>query len=274
MVNLEKGASQHDRAMAPQHLELYHRIQAFSLDRSDACLPFSQRLARENGWSLEETQHVIEEYKKFTFLAVVTDHPVTPSERVDRVWHLHLSYTRSYWEEFCPQVLQFPLHHEPTCGGEAENQKFDDWYRKTLESYEQFFGQIPPEEIWPKPDAGCDCDFEFVWVNTQQNWVVSKLQVQNFITAGLAIVFAAIVSGCYVISSASTTPFAGIMLAAIFISAGFGLIRFFASLATFFKNPKARMRGGCSVISCGVGCGGCGHHSSDGGGCGGGCGGG
>src|SRR3712207_2625356 len=103
-----------------QQGELYQRIQAFPLDTADAHLPFSQRLARDNGWTIEYTQRVIDEYKKFIFLAVVAEHPVTPSDQVDQVWHLHLLYTRSYWEEFCPKVLQMPLHHGPTQGGSRE----------------------------------------------------------------------------------------------------------------------------------------------------------
>lgn len=79
-----------------QQAELYQRIQAFPLDTADARLPFSQRLARDNGWTIEYTHRVIDEYKKFIFLAVVAEHPVTPSDQVDQVWHLHLLYTRSY----------------------------------------------------------------------------------------------------------------------------------------------------------------------------------
>jgi hypothetical protein len=81
--------------MNAQQIDLYERIQAFSLDQPDDGLSFSRRLARDNGWSLEYAQRVIEEYKKFAFLAVVAGHPVTPSDQVDQVWHLHLTYTRS-----------------------------------------------------------------------------------------------------------------------------------------------------------------------------------
>ena len=117
--------------MNVQQAELYQRIQAFSLDDPDANLAFSKRLARDNAWNAQYTQRVIEEYKKFTFLAVVAGHPVTPSDQVDQVWHLHLIYTHSYWEEFCPNVLQIPLHHGPTRGGRSEHNKFNDWYSKT-----------------------------------------------------------------------------------------------------------------------------------------------
>ncbi|NCS38606.1 MAG: TIGR04222 domain-containing membrane protein [Microcystis aeruginosa BS13-10] len=157
-----------------QQIELYKRIQAFALDWPDSQLSFSQRLAKDNGWSLGYTQRVIEEYKKFIFLAVAAGHPVTPSDQIDQVWHLHLTYTRSYWQEFCPKILQTTLHHEPTRGGSSEQLKFGSWYSKTLESYEQFFGHIPPIDIWPKPKDRFGRDLHFIRINTQQSWILSK----------------------------------------------------------------------------------------------------
>ncbi|MEO0377802.1 MAG: TIGR04222 domain-containing membrane protein, partial [Cyanobacteria bacterium P01_A01_bin.17] len=109
--------------------EQFQRIQAFSLDQPNAQLPFSQRLAQESGWLSDYADRAISEYKKFVFLAVNAGHPVTPSKVVDQVWHLHLTYTKSYWLEFCPQVLQTSLHHEPTQGGTKEEQKFEGWYQ-------------------------------------------------------------------------------------------------------------------------------------------------
>ncbi|WP_421655276.1 glycine-rich domain-containing protein [Leptothermofonsia sp. ETS-13] len=172
--------------MNRQQAELYQRIQTFSLDETDTAsldetdtaLPFSHRLARENGWSLEYTSRVIEEYKKFVFLAAISDHPVTPSDQVDQVWHLHLLYTRSYWEEFCPKVLQKPLHHGPTKGGTWGRQKFNDWYNKTLKSYEQFFNQPPPSDIWHPAHIRFGRDTRFTRVNTEQNWIIPKPDCQ------------------------------------------------------------------------------------------------
>lgn len=198
-MTTEKLQTEQDTANLPnmtaQQMELYERIQAFSLDQPDAQLPFSKRLARDNGWSLSYAQQVIEEYKRFAFLAVAADHPVTPSDQVDQAWHLHLSYTRSYWEEFCPQVLQTPLHHGPTLGGQAENVKFEDWYRQTLDSYAAFFNQAPPPDIWPAPEVRFGRDLHFVRVNTQQNWVISKLSISVGLLLGLSVLFVCVVHG-------------------------------------------------------------------------------
>ncbi|HIK42466.1 TIGR04222 domain-containing membrane protein, partial [Thermoleptolyngbya sp. M55_K2018_002] len=158
----------------PQQQALYDRLQAFSLDQPGAALSFSQRLARDNRWSLDYAQRVIEEYKKFAFLAVCAGHPVTPSDQVDQAWHQHLTYSRSYWEVFCPQVLQTPLHHEPTQGGQTEHHKFNDWYRKTLQSYEAWFGEAPPADIWPEPSLRFGRDLQFRRINMQQHWVLPR----------------------------------------------------------------------------------------------------
>ena len=271
-----------NQTMNAQQVDLYEQIQAFSLDRPDTQLSFSKRLARDNNWSLDYAQQVIEEYKKFAFLAVAAEHPVTPSDQVDQAWHLHLTYTESYWLEFCGQILQVPLHHDPTLGGQAENQKFDDWYRKTLESYEQFFGQTPPAEIWSTPEDRFGRDLHFVRVNSQQNWVISKLQAQRGAIASVAILFTLILSIYYVRSSeGNINSFAGTLLAVISVGAGFGFIRILIGIVNFIKNPSLpKIKGSWdSGGGCGVyGWRDAGSHdsgSSDGGGCGGGgCGGG
>ncbi|MDJ0511514.1 MAG: DUF2207 domain-containing protein [Crocosphaera sp.] len=152
--------------MSPENSQLYQRIQAFPLAQNDEPLSFSKRLAKENQWSLSYTERVIEEYKKFTFLAVVAGHTVSPSKAVDQVWHLHLTYTRSYWEEFCRHILQMSLHHEPSSGALADEVKFNGCYEQTLRSYQAFFGEIPPSDIWTKPI-----------VNSQQNHEQKRVNI-------------------------------------------------------------------------------------------------
>jgi hypothetical protein len=65
MVNSEGLTSGNIGSIDVSRVELYDRIQAFSLDKPDVPLSFSQRLAKDNGWSLQFAQQAIEEYKKF-----------------------------------------------------------------------------------------------------------------------------------------------------------------------------------------------------------------
>ncbi len=156
--------------------EVYQRLNDYDFDRPDSPLPFSRRLSQEHRWSRDFTDRAMREYKRFAFLAVVAEHPVSPSDQVDQVWHLHLTYTRSYWQEFCDDILGMPLHHEPTKGGASERAKHDDWYRKTLESYTRIFGHTPPTDLWPPSEIRFGRDNHFARINTQQHWILPKPQ--------------------------------------------------------------------------------------------------
>lgn len=74
---------------------LWKRIQTFALDVPHIKFPFSKRLARDNHWSHEFALAAIDEYKRFIYLCCISAEPITPSDAVDQVWHLHLTYTKS-----------------------------------------------------------------------------------------------------------------------------------------------------------------------------------
>jgi hypothetical protein len=129
-------------------INLFQNIQAFDLDDPKAIVPFSKHLAKENRWGLKYAQKAIEEYKKFIFLKLVSDHHVIASRQIERVWHLHLVYTHSYWNCFCLKVLGMPLHHEPIDLNFYEpSLKIED-YKQTLIGYHNWFGKQPPANIW------------------------------------------------------------------------------------------------------------------------------
>jgi len=126
---------------------LWSALSRYRIGPDDAALSFAGRLARDNGWRLSHAERVVGEYRRFCYLAVTAGHSVTPSDAVDQAWHLHLTYTRDYWERFCP-LLGRPLHHGPTAGGRAEHDRYFTQYADTLRSYEAVFGP-PPADIWP-----------------------------------------------------------------------------------------------------------------------------
>ena len=133
---------------SPRAFPVWDALFRYTIGPEDAAYSFVARLAHENGWTQDYAARVILEYKKFCFLAASASHPVTPSDAVDQAWHLHLTYTRDYWERFCPDVLGRALHHGPTAGGAAEQHRFFEQYAQTLRSYERVFG-APPADIWP-----------------------------------------------------------------------------------------------------------------------------
>jgi uncharacterized protein (TIGR04222 family) len=153
--------------------DLWQKLQAFEVGDPSAAFPFASRLARENGWSGEFADRVLDEYRRFLYLAMEAGHPVTPSVQVDQAWHLHMVYTRSYWEELCGTVFGKPLHHEPTKGGRQEAGKFVDWYTRTLETYEKEFGEAPPSDIWP-PSEQRFASRQQRWVDGADHWIIPK----------------------------------------------------------------------------------------------------
>ncbi|MGL4595881.1 MAG: glycine-rich domain-containing protein [Bacteroidia bacterium] len=162
------------RELAPEHQKLWHALCRFDLNDSSSSYTFCERLALENGWSLAFALGAIEEYKRFIFLICVYDESHTPSEEVDQVWHLHLLYTRSYWDEFCGEILKQKIHHGPTKGGKTEHEKYDMLYKRTTEHYAEVFGEEAPLTYWPSPEKRF-APARWVRVNKQAVWVISKL---------------------------------------------------------------------------------------------------
>jgi hypothetical protein len=174
--------------MTPEEITLWNNIKSFNLDEDQSSFTFSARLARENGWTADYTARVSEEYKKFIFLCCISPKGVTPSDAVDQAWHLHLTYTKSYWVDLCQNTLHKEIHHNPTKGGNSEAQKFDDYYTDSFKLYKDSFGTEPPADIWPDNETRfSDINFQRVNLETHglvKRWVLTAL----WIVAGLILV--------------------------------------------------------------------------------------
>jgi hypothetical protein len=158
--------------MTPTEQELYQRICQFNLDTPGVVFPFSHKLSWLCRWSEIYTVRVIQEYKKFLFLAMVADHIVSPPAAIDSAWHLHLLYTHSYWDEFCGELVKKPLHHAPGLGGKQEELKYFHLYELTLQTYQKYFG-TPPVDIWPAPHLRGE-PLSFRWIDSKQYWLLPK----------------------------------------------------------------------------------------------------
>jgi hypothetical protein len=183
--------------MTPDAQDLLQKIEAFDIDGGPCDLPFAARLAREHGWSRTHADRVIREYKRYVFLAMRSDSPVCPSEDVDAAWHLHLTYTKSYWKRFCGEVLGGPLHHNPTRGGASEGAKHLRMYDDTLAAYRTAFSEEPPTDIWPPAEQRFGADTRQRIVNTSRNWVIPKQPVKRVLQVAAAFLLAAVLlPGC------------------------------------------------------------------------------
>lgn len=129
--------------------ELWNKIENYRLDKEDEEYGFTIRLAKENYWTKKFTESAILEYKRFMYLAATTDRMVSPSNIVDKVWHLHLVYTNSY-KEFC-NLLGKEIQHIPSTHKRSEFQKFNLATKRTTEMYRKNFGK-EPDTIWANQD--------------------------------------------------------------------------------------------------------------------------
>jgi hypothetical protein len=222
---------------------LWKRIEGYSFDQPDAVLPFSRRLARDNGWTHEYASRVIQEYKKFIYLSCLSETIVTPSVDVDQAWHLHMVYTRDYWQRFCRQTLGKEIHHEPTEGGAAERDKFWRAYQRTISTYTDEFGQQPPSDIWPLAE-----------VRFASAQMASRYPNDSFVIPGRLARFGACAG---VIAIAGSMAFAAGVPPEVVIAIAFaGLL---LSFGFFFARGKTSADGGgCGTHGGDSGCGGCG----------------
>lgn len=239
---------------------LFNAISEFKIGSDGDALTFTDRLCRENNWSHAYAERCVDEYKKFVYLAMVSEQSVTPSDEVDQVWHLHLTYTQSYWKDLCQGVLKRPLHHGPTQGGKSESTKYRHQYQATLDSYVEVFNQNPPLDIWPDCEQRFHQADKFVRLNTANYFLLKRPSRSLLAISTLPVLLAACVK-----SEGNSLIFVGLLLVVV----GLYLLHKLYKLIGQHKN------GNSSGGGCGVGGGGTGDNNSDGGngGCGSGCGG-
>lgn len=145
----EREQAQYELDWTLERRALWQRLSEYRFG-GDEHEAFLDRVGHALNCDRAGAQAALEEYRRFCFLAVAAGHPVTPSVRIDKVWHVHLSDTRDYWRRFCPDVLRRDLHHTPSLGGQVEDARHQAQYRQTVASYERFFGHSPPL-LWPPP---------------------------------------------------------------------------------------------------------------------------
>jgi hypothetical protein len=117
---------------------------------------FASKLARKRGWSNGFALRAIDEYKKFVYLGVTSDTPVTPSKHVDQVWHQHLLFTKAY-REFCTDILRRDFDHHPELVPmDTQTEVFSEQYEDTLRLYVAEFNKLPPKDIWGTPKFPLD----------------------------------------------------------------------------------------------------------------------
>ena len=166
-------SEQHSDMWDDNSRRLWQRIQSHRFDEPEQGTDMVRRIAHEQSWDQSTANRVIEEYRRYCFLSCVSGSPMTPSDAVDEVWHLHLIHTRDYWQQFCAQVLQRDLHHMPTRGGSAEVDKHRLQYARTLGAYESYFGPAP-HDLWPPSHVQFAPKPVLHRVDKKRHWIIRR----------------------------------------------------------------------------------------------------
>jgi hypothetical protein len=243
--------------MTETQINLWKKIENFQIDDPSVSFSFYKRLARENGWSQAYAERVIKEYKFFIFMCCISEHGVTPSDPVDQAWHLHLTYTKSYWIDFCKNTLGKDIHHNPTKGGEAEAEKFNVFYTTSLSLYKAIFGTTPPSDIWHNHKTRFT-DIHFQRVNLSKYWLLRKPALSK---ATIGVVPFLLLALCF-IQAEGESAFIVIGIVVLILAIVFAAVR---NQKNDDQNNSSGNASGCSTAGCSIpyvndgdsGCSGC-----------------
>jgi hypothetical protein len=109
---------------------------------------FADKISRKHNCTKRYALKAVHEYKKFLYLAVISDFHVTPSKTIDKVWHEHILFTQAY-RAFCDEVIEYNLNHHPELFVlAAQTERYHAQYLDTLDLYVKEFGILPTDDVW------------------------------------------------------------------------------------------------------------------------------
>ena len=128
---------------------LWHRLEGYSFHERPLTRSLVDRLVEETGHPVDVCYTLVEEYRRFMYLAGSSAENLSPSPIVDMVWRMHTEDERAYFEDFCPRILGRTIYRPE---GDAAPPPFQDDpdYIRTLEYYAEEFGR-PQVQYWPDP---------------------------------------------------------------------------------------------------------------------------
>lgn len=109
---------------------------------------FADKISRKHNFSKHFALKAVKEYKKFLYLAVISDFHVTPSKVIDIIWHEHILFTMAY-RKFCDEIVEYNLNHHPELfPNEEQTARYHAQYLETLDLYVSEFGILPTDDVW------------------------------------------------------------------------------------------------------------------------------
>jgi hypothetical protein len=101
-----------------------------------------KRLKKKLDLNEDTIKELVDEYKKFLFLAkVFPKAKLVPGPLVDEVWHDHILHTKQYADD-CNLLFGSFMHHTPSTNEMGED------IGETLKLYQETFHMNPPCVYW------------------------------------------------------------------------------------------------------------------------------
>jgi hypothetical protein len=153
---------------------------------------FLQNYCNDHLLSFANAENFINEYKKFLYLAYVTNQVQCPSEEVDSVWHYHLTHVNAYLEFSSLKMERKMFAHNPNNGSEEDKSLYPNVYNQTLQNLQFYFGNVDTK-AWP--DRSTRLNESTKWINHQSMMLrcvlkKGKFHTNNKVNAG------ELMSGC------------------------------------------------------------------------------
>ena len=146
---------------------LWLKLNLMGTQGAQSMAPFMDLVQKQMGMSSEMSARVIEEYRKFLFLAMRAGHQVIPPGAINDVWMLHMQNAQNYWENLGKMIAERPV----ASGIDAKSfAGMGDAWAATLKSYEAIFGTKPPMDIWGQSAAQQANPWEQMTKNFRKMW--------------------------------------------------------------------------------------------------------
>ena len=123
--------------------ELWHRLQSTPITLSDGA-DLGVLIADRFDIRPAMVADLMTDYRRFLYLAAISDGLLVPSRAVDQVWALHMA-DQPAWADFSRRMFGEVLDGIPARARPARNPA----YRQTLNLLEAEFGITPKPPIWP-----------------------------------------------------------------------------------------------------------------------------
>lgn len=128
---------------------VWKMLSSFPFDAPNSIETFPDRLTRLGGWDPEQTQLIINEYKRFLFLCATKEYMIVPSKAIDMAWSIHMEYYPLSFRQLCQFIPVQNIRREKFYKSESDD---DQWifthYMQTKVIYVETFFEKAPVSVW------------------------------------------------------------------------------------------------------------------------------